>query len=75
MNSFQPQEGSVDLNLEHNYISNLPTDVKEELLMKLPIKEVVKTSLLSTQWKYIYMGINSKFGVYRKLYTDIGKAS
>ncbi|XP_078181969.1 F-box/FBD/LRR-repeat protein At1g13570-like [Carex rostrata] len=57
MNILQPQSGSVDLALERDYISNLPKDIKEEVLMKLPIKEAGKTSLLSTKWKYVWMSI------------------
>ncbi|XP_078179348.1 F-box/FBD/LRR-repeat protein At1g13570-like [Carex rostrata] len=57
MNILQPQTGSVDLDLERDYISNLPKNIKEEVLMKLPIKEAIRTSLLSTKWKYVWRSI------------------
>ena len=55
MNILQPRTGSVDLDLERDYISNLPKNIKEEVLMKLPIKEAMRTSLLSTKWKNAWM--------------------
>ncbi|XP_078153437.1 F-box/FBD/LRR-repeat protein At1g13570-like isoform X2 [Carex rostrata] len=57
MDIFQPQKRSVDLNLERDYISNMPPNVKEEVFIKLPIKEAVRTSILSTKWKYAWMSI------------------
>ncbi|XP_078157164.1 F-box/FBD/LRR-repeat protein At1g13570-like [Carex rostrata] len=57
MSIFQPQMGTAHLDFERDYISNLPTNVKEEVLMKLPIKEVVRMSLLSTKWKNAWMSI------------------
>ncbi|KAL5699531.1 hypothetical protein ACHQM5_030417 [Ranunculus cassubicifolius] len=33
-------------------ISNLPKEVTDEILMCLPIRDAVKTSLLSTNWRY-----------------------
>ncbi|XP_078157025.1 F-box/FBD/LRR-repeat protein At1g13570-like isoform X2 [Carex rostrata] len=55
MNIFQRRRCSVDLDLEQDYISNLPKNLKEEVLMKLPIKEAIRTSLLSTKWKNAWM--------------------
>ncbi|XP_078164629.1 F-box/FBD/LRR-repeat protein At1g13570-like [Carex rostrata] len=43
--------------LKQDYITNLPMNIKEEVLMKLPIKEAVRTSLLSTKWKYAWMSV------------------
>ncbi|XP_078157422.1 F-box/FBD/LRR-repeat protein At1g13570-like [Carex rostrata] len=57
MSICQLRRDSVDLVSEQDYISNLPRNMKEEILMKLPIKEAVRTSLLSTKWKYAWMSI------------------
>lgn len=34
-------------------ISNLPNDIVEKILAHLPIKEAVRTSILSTEWRYV----------------------
>ncbi|KAF3338883.1 F-box/FBD/LRR-repeat protein [Carex littledalei] len=46
----QPQESRVNIDLNLDYISNLPADLKEKILVKLPLKEVVRTSILSSKW-------------------------
>ena len=68
MNIFQPQSGSVDLDFEQDYISNLPKIIKEEVLMKLPIKEAVRTKPSINQME-ICMDVNSKSLVQRRLCT------
>ncbi|KAJ4813339.1 F-box/RNI-like/FBD-like domains-containing protein [Rhynchospora pubera] len=49
MDDPQSQESNVDLN--QDYISNLPDDLKHQILIKLPIREVARTSILSRKWK------------------------
>ncbi|XP_078156526.1 F-box/FBD/LRR-repeat protein At1g13570-like [Carex rostrata] len=47
----QPQKSRADIDLNHDYISNLPADLKQKILVKLSIKEAVRTSILSSKWK------------------------
>jgi hypothetical protein len=47
MDAYQSQKIRVD---NHDYISNLPADVQEKILVKLPIKEMARTSILSRKW-------------------------
>ncbi|XP_078154267.1 F-box/FBD/LRR-repeat protein At1g13570-like [Carex rostrata] len=44
----QKDRDNIDIN--HDYIINLPADLKEKILLKLPLKEVVRTSILSSKW-------------------------
>ncbi|KAJ3676550.1 hypothetical protein LUZ60_003962 [Juncus effusus] len=46
-------------------ITNLPEGLKEKILVHLPIKEAVKTSILSKKWRYIWSRIP-------ELHIDIG---
>ncbi|KAM5564253.1 F-box/FBD/LRR-repeat protein [Rosa sericea] len=38
--------------MELDRISNLPSDVTEKILSHLPIRDAVRTSVLSTEWRY-----------------------
>ncbi|CAL2279436.1 unnamed protein product [Prunus armeniaca] len=38
--------------MEFDRISNLPSDVVEQILSHLPIREAVRTSVLSSNWRY-----------------------
>ncbi|KAM0939183.1 putative F-box domain, FBD domain, leucine-rich repeat domain superfamily [Dioscorea sansibarensis] len=38
-------------------ISNLPYEIKEKILECLPIKDVVRTSILSTKWRYVWASL------------------
>ncbi|KAF9609402.1 hypothetical protein IFM89_015743 [Coptis chinensis] len=40
-----------------DYISNLPDGIIEEIIQRLPIKDSVRTSVLSTKWKNRWMTI------------------
>ncbi|KAJ4786035.1 F-box/RNI-like/FBD-like domains-containing protein [Rhynchospora pubera] len=42
-----------------DYISNLPDDLRWEILLKLPIRELVRTSILSTKWKDSWISVPS----------------
>ncbi|KAF5206804.1 F-box/FBD/LRR-repeat protein [Thalictrum thalictroides] len=45
-------------NMENlDMISNLPQEVTDEILKRLPIRDVVKTSVLSTKWRYRWNSI------------------
>ena len=45
-----PQKIRVNIDLNHDYITNLRADLKEKILVKLPLKEVVRTSILLSKW-------------------------
>ncbi|KAF3329575.1 F-box/FBD/LRR-repeat protein [Carex littledalei] len=51
MDGPQPQKICDDFNLNNDYISNLDADIKAKILEKLSLKEVVRTSILSSTWK------------------------
>ncbi|KAM5564254.1 F-box/FBD/LRR-repeat protein [Rosa sericea] len=40
------------MEMELDRISNLPSDVTEKILLCLPIRDAVRTSVLSTKWRY-----------------------
>ncbi|KAM5570861.1 F-box/FBD/LRR-repeat protein [Rosa sericea] len=40
------------MEVELDSISNLPREIVEKILARLPIKEAVRTSILSTKWRY-----------------------
>ncbi|KAM0939180.1 putative F-box domain, FBD domain, leucine-rich repeat domain superfamily [Dioscorea sansibarensis] len=40
-------------------ISNLPSEIKEKILECLPIKDAVRTSLLSTKWRYVWASLRN----------------
>ncbi|KAJ4813340.1 F-box family protein [Rhynchospora pubera] len=50
---------SLKLSMDADYISDLPADLKEKILVKLPIKEVARTSILSSKWKDSWKSIPS----------------
>ncbi|PRQ26566.1 putative F-box domain, leucine-rich repeat domain, L domain-containing protein [Rosa chinensis] len=40
------------MEMELDRISNLPSDVTEKILSHLPVRDAVRTSVLSTEWRY-----------------------
>ncbi|PRQ16293.1 putative F-box domain-containing protein [Rosa chinensis] len=46
------REGTSKMEVELDSISNLPREIAEKILARLPIKEAVRTSILSTKWRY-----------------------
>ncbi|KAH7666172.1 RNI-like protein [Dioscorea alata] len=42
-----------------DFISNLPYEIKEKILQCLPIKDVVRTSILSTKWRYVWASLQN----------------
>ncbi|XP_078153502.1 F-box/FBD/LRR-repeat protein At1g13570-like [Carex rostrata] len=47
----QPKNNNADISVNSDYISNLPADIKEKILIELSLKEAVRTSILSSSWK------------------------
>ncbi|KAJ4813315.1 F-box family protein [Rhynchospora pubera] len=47
----QRQKRRADIELNKDYLSSLPSEIIEDILVKLPIKEAVRTSVLSSKWK------------------------
>ncbi|KAJ3692597.1 hypothetical protein LUZ60_011692 [Juncus effusus] len=43
--------------VKKDMLSNLPQEIKEQILMYLPIKEAGRTSILSSKWRYIWTSI------------------
>lgn len=42
----------TETELELDRISNLPNDVTEKILSRLPLREAVRTIVLSSKWRY-----------------------
>ncbi|KAH7688265.1 RNI-like protein [Dioscorea alata] len=40
-------------------ISNLPSELKKKILECLPIKDAVRTSILSTKWRYVWASLQN----------------
>ncbi|XP_078153504.1 F-box/FBD/LRR-repeat protein At1g13570-like [Carex rostrata] len=51
MDGPQPKRNRADINVNSDYISNLPADIKEKILAELSLKEAVRASILSSRWK------------------------
>ncbi|ONH92000.1 hypothetical protein PRUPE_8G148900 [Prunus persica] len=52
MKQRKPPKSRLKLEMEVDRFSNLPSDVVEKILSRLPIREAVRTSVLSTKWRY-----------------------
>ncbi|KAJ3701329.1 hypothetical protein LUZ61_005034 [Rhynchospora tenuis] len=59
MDDSEHQNSKVCGNLNGDYISNLPDDLKQQIFFKLPMKDVVRTSILSSKWKDSWTSIPS----------------
>ncbi|KAL3631285.1 hypothetical protein CASFOL_024269 [Castilleja foliolosa] len=47
----------METDLQPDFISELPTSIIETILTKLPIRDAVKTSILSTKWRYKWVSL------------------
>ncbi|GAB2300108.1 hypothetical protein Dimus_034147 [Dionaea muscipula] len=53
-------EGSVsNMEIDIDRISNLPWDIQDMILGKLPLCDAVRTSVLSRGWRYKWLGVSS----------------
>uniref|UniRef100_A0A7N0VDD4 F-box domain-containing protein n=1 Tax=Kalanchoe fedtschenkoi TaxID=63787 RepID=A0A7N0VDD4_KALFE len=52
MNHRGPLKIPSSKGMEHDVISNLPGHIMDKILSKLPIREAVRTSILSRKWRY-----------------------
>ncbi|KAJ1693347.1 hypothetical protein LUZ63_010045 [Rhynchospora breviuscula] len=57
----QPEKRIAIAATDHDIITILPGEIKEKILTKLPIKEAVRTSILSTKWRYTWASIPEIF--------------
>ncbi|KAJ4801541.1 F-box/RNI/FBD-like domain protein [Rhynchospora pubera] len=57
MDSRQRQNRSGDFELNSDFLSNMPSEIITKILVKLPIDEAVRTSILSSKWKYSWASI------------------
>ncbi|KAJ3705171.1 hypothetical protein LUZ61_008876 [Rhynchospora tenuis] len=54
MAGHQRQKRRADIELNKDYLSRLPSEIIENILVKLPIKEAVRTSVLSSKCKSLW---------------------
>ncbi|KAJ3705169.1 hypothetical protein LUZ61_008874 [Rhynchospora tenuis] len=47
----------ADFELNSDFLSSMPSDIITKILVNLPIKEAVRTSTLSSKWKYSWTSI------------------
>ncbi|KAJ4774617.1 F-box/RNI/FBD-like domain protein [Rhynchospora pubera] len=57
MVSSQHEKRIANAATDHDIITILPVEIKEKILTKLPIKDAVRTSILSTKWRYTWASI------------------
>ncbi|KAJ1700781.1 hypothetical protein LUZ63_000560 [Rhynchospora breviuscula] len=55
MDSCQRQNRCGDFELNSDFLSNMPSEIITKILVKLPIDEAVRTSILSSKWKYSWI--------------------
>ncbi|KAJ4760845.1 F-box family protein [Rhynchospora pubera] len=48
------QKRRTDIELNKDFLSSLPSEIIEDILVKLPIKEAARTSVLSSNWKSLW---------------------
>jgi F-box domain len=56
----------------HDFISNLPPSLKENIMMRLNIMEVVRTCILSTRWRYTWCTL-PKLVILSAHFSEVGK--
>ncbi|KAJ4801529.1 F-box family protein [Rhynchospora pubera] len=58
MDGRQRQKRRADFELNSDFISTMPAEIIENILVRLPIKEAVRTSILSSKWKSLWASIS-----------------
>ncbi|KAJ3705166.1 hypothetical protein LUZ61_008871 [Rhynchospora tenuis] len=55
MDSHQRQNRSGDFELNSDFLSSMPSEIITKILVELPINEAVRTSILSSKWKCLWV--------------------
>ncbi|KAJ1700785.1 hypothetical protein LUZ63_000564 [Rhynchospora breviuscula] len=58
MDGRQRQKRGADFELNSDFISSMPAEIIENILVRLPIKEAVRTSILCSKWKSLWASIS-----------------
>ncbi|KAJ4801543.1 F-box family protein [Rhynchospora pubera] len=53
----QNSRSRADSEFNLDFVSSLPTEIIEKNLVKLPTREAIRTSILSSKWKYSWASI------------------
>ncbi|KAJ3705165.1 hypothetical protein LUZ61_008870 [Rhynchospora tenuis] len=57
MDGRRRQRMGADFDLNSDFLSSMPAELIAQILVKLPVREAVRTSILSSKWKFLWASI------------------